>query len=145
MIPGPLPAARRIAAIDVLRGLALLGIVVVNSAYFGLPLTESLASKQGEGPMLDQIAGMLVSVFAEFKFISIFSILFGFGLAMQRARRLESTGRFAGFGCSPHGGTGPLRTGARLRILVRRHPVHLRPGRVRRDPVAPPCPPTWRG
>lgn len=98
MIPGPLPPARRIAAIDVLRGLALLGIVVVNSAYFGLPLTESLASKQGEGPMLDQIAGMLVSVFAEFKFISIFSILFGFGLAMQRARRLESTGRFAGFG-----------------------------------------------
>ncbi|MEE2973354.1 MAG: hypothetical protein VX672_09525, partial [Planctomycetota bacterium] len=65
MISGPLPPARRIAAIDVLRGLALLGIVVVNSAYFGLPLTESLASKQGEGPMLDQIAGMLVSVFAE--------------------------------------------------------------------------------
>ena len=58
MIPGPLPPARRIAAIGVLRGLALLGIVVVNSAYFGLPLAESLASKNSEGPMLDRIAGI---------------------------------------------------------------------------------------
>jgi len=40
MISGPLTRRDRIASIDVLRGLALLGIVIVNAAYFGLPLSE---------------------------------------------------------------------------------------------------------
>ena len=40
----------------------------------------------------------MITVLAEYKFISIFSLLFGFGLAMQRSRRLAATGTFAAFG-----------------------------------------------
>ena len=42
-IGGPLISDDRIGSIDVLRGLALLGIVIVNAAYFGLPLGATLA------------------------------------------------------------------------------------------------------
>ena len=98
MISGPLTRKDRIASIDVLRGLALFGIVIVNAAYFGLPLSEVLNGIDSTDPLADRITWVLVKVFAEFKFISIFSLLFGFGIAMQRSRRLASGQTFAGFG-----------------------------------------------
>ena len=98
MISGPLTRRDRIASIDVLRGLALLGIVIVNAAYFGLPLSEVMNGVDSSDPLADRITWVLVKVFAEFKFISIFSLLFGFGIAMQRSRRLASGLSFAGFG-----------------------------------------------
>ena len=98
MISGPLTRKDRIASIDVLRGLALFGIVIVNAAYFGLPLSEVMNGIDSTDPLADRITWVLVKVFAEFKFISIFSLLFGFGIAMQRSRRLASGQDFAGFG-----------------------------------------------
>lgn len=98
MISGPLTPSDRIASIDVLRGCALLGIVIVNAGYFGLPLGAELDGGIGAGSMSDRITAVLVVVFAEIKFISIFSILFGFGLAMQRSRRLAANTGFAAFG-----------------------------------------------
>ncbi|MAD78105.1 MAG: hypothetical protein CMJ51_04520 [Planctomycetaceae bacterium] len=98
MISGPLSPSDRITSIDVLRGLALLGIVIVNAAYFGLPLGGVLDGGIGAGSMSDRVTAILVVVFAEVKFISIFSILFGFGLAMQRSRRLAANTGFAAFG-----------------------------------------------
>ena len=98
MISGPLTRKDRIASIDVLRGLALFGIVIVNAAYFGLPLSEVMSGIDSSDPVGDRITWVLVKVFAEFKFISIFSLLFGFGIAMQRSRRLAAGRSFAGFG-----------------------------------------------
>ncbi|MBC03629.1 MAG: hypothetical protein CMJ34_10065 [Phycisphaerae bacterium] len=98
MISGPLTRKDRIASIDVLRGLALFGIVIVNAAYFGLPLAEVMNGPESTDPPADRITWVLVKTFAEFKFISIFSLLFGFGIAMQRSRRLASGRSFAGFG-----------------------------------------------
>ena len=80
MISGPLTRKDRIASIDVLRGLALFGILIVNAAYFGLPLSEVMSGIDSSDPVGDRITWVLVKVFAEFKFISIFSLLFGFGL-----------------------------------------------------------------
>lgn len=97
-IGGPLISDDRIGSIDVLRGLALLGIVIVNAAYFGLPLGATLAGASPSEPFWDRITSLLVSVFLEFKFISIFSLLFGFGLAMQRSRRIQAGRGFAVFG-----------------------------------------------
>ena len=98
MISGPLTASERITSIDVLRGVALLGIVIVNAAYFGLPLAAESGGAINSGVLVDRITAVVVVVLAEAKFISIFSILFGFGLAMQRSRRLATNTGFAAFG-----------------------------------------------
>ena len=43
MTAGPIETGDRIAALDVLRGVALLGIVMVNVFSFGLPLQEAFS------------------------------------------------------------------------------------------------------
>ena len=95
---GPIDGAGRIASIDALRGVALLGIVLVNAQFFGLPLDSYLDDGSDPLPTADRITVIATTVLADRKFISIFSLLFGFGLAMQRSRQLAATGRFAGFG-----------------------------------------------
>ena len=95
---GPLQRSGRIQAIDVLRGVALLGIVVVNAKFFGLPLAEQMDGGIHEGTLLDRIANLIVVTAAEFKFVSLFSLLFGFGLAMQRQRRHAIGEGFGWFG-----------------------------------------------
>jgi uncharacterized protein len=86
----------RIASIDVLRGLALFGIVVVNAWFFAFPMTTAM-DLNVEISSVDTAAIFVVMAFFTFKFISIFSVLFGFGIAMQRARLIARTGRSAGF------------------------------------------------
>ncbi|MAD20677.1 MAG: hypothetical protein CMJ52_11125 [Planctomycetaceae bacterium] len=96
-IPSPLPVAERISAIDVLRGFSLFGIVVVNAWFFGLPLATGSGQTDVRATGADAVAWFVVTGFFSFKFISIFSVLFGFGIAMQHARLLERTGRAGGF------------------------------------------------
>lgn len=84
----PLSLSDRIAVIDVLRGLAVGGILIGNlqwfSGYGWLP--ASLASLN---PATDQLTRFLVHAFVEGKFYSIFSFLFGFGFALQIASAEE--------------------------------------------------------
>ncbi len=78
------PRPDRIHSIDVLRGFALLGILLVNCAYFALP--QNIA---GEMPSLETgstselLAWAFVRAFFELKFVALFSFLFGIGFAMQ--------------------------------------------------------------
>ena len=92
-IPAPLSSSERISAIDVLRGFALFGIVVVNAWFFGLPLAQGSGQTGVQAEGADAVAWFVVTGFFSFKFISIFSVLFGFGIAMQRTRLLARTGR----------------------------------------------------
>ena len=86
----PVPRAERSAGIDIARGLALLGIIVVNARFFFLPFATAVEM----GPLpeglqrssLDWAVHDAVDVLASYKFISVFSLLFGFGLAQQAAR-----------------------------------------------------------
>ena len=88
--PVPVPRAERSAGIDIARGLALLGIIVVNARFFFLPFATAVEM----GPLpeglqrsaLDWAVHDAVDVLATYKFISVFSLLFGFGLAQQAAR-----------------------------------------------------------
>src|SRR5688500_879891 len=84
----PLRLADRIVLLDVLRGLAVCGILVGNMQWFSgygfLP--SSLAH---ETPVYNQITHFFVHLFVEGKFYSIFSFLFGFGFALQIARAEE--------------------------------------------------------
>lgn len=85
----PVSGADRIQAIDLLRGVAVLGILIVNiwsfarvSAVYPNP---SIAPGGGLGGT-DFWVWAAVNVFADTKFISIFSLLFGAGIAMMSER-----------------------------------------------------------
>ena len=91
----PVRAGERIAAIDVLRGFAVLGILAMNvqsysmisAAYLNPAANEKLA---GAGFSV----WVLTHVFFDTKFMSIFSTLFGAGMALM-AERAASRGASA--------------------------------------------------
>jgi uncharacterized protein len=89
--PEPTPGTARLPVVDALRGLALLGILLVNMTLFKTaPSVEHLAATAIEGPW-DAAFAVLVKVLAEGKFIGLFSLLFGFGVA-ARLTRLQRPG-----------------------------------------------------
>ncbi len=82
----PVAAHERIAAMDVLRGFALLGILLMNIEAMVGPL---LIAQTGVDPRLsgaDRIADVFVYLFVQGKFYPLFSLLFGMGFAVMLAR-----------------------------------------------------------
>ena len=90
---GASPGNDRVAAIDALRGFALLGILIVNirawSGWFSLEAAERYALSGGPGATW--WFEFLVSAVLEGKFYTIFSFLFGLGFTLQLSR-LERRG-----------------------------------------------------
>lgn len=86
----PIHAKERIVFMDVLRGFAILGIFLANlgsgfswyreSAHFTGPLLL---------PYLDHKLQFLYAMFLDGKFYSIFSLLFGWGIALQVKKGIE--------------------------------------------------------
>ena len=84
----PTSLQERIEILDVLRGLAVCGILIGNMQWFsGYGMMPPSVARQS--PFADQITHFLVHFFVEGKFYSIFSFLFGFGFALQIARAEE--------------------------------------------------------
>jgi len=86
---GPTPQSQRVDTLDVLRGFALMGILLVNIELFRGPvLFDLLAGRSAEVSRADEIAQFLVGWLASGKFISSFALMFGVGAAMmfERAR-----------------------------------------------------------
>ncbi|MDP1561383.1 MAG: hypothetical protein Q8M16_08300, partial [Pirellulaceae bacterium] len=80
----------RFAALDVARGIALLGIFFVNASLFGEPFAAVLdPSRPADESWLSQSVYGFTSVFCTGKFYPLFSLLFGAGLAIM----LESAKR----------------------------------------------------
>ena len=92
----------RIESIDALRGFALMGILVVNTLFFALPMGVGL-STPGSGPEgtpsgnEDWLAWWIVNLLFEYKFMTLFSILFGVGAAIQFERAHRAGRSFTGF------------------------------------------------
>lgn len=82
------PPEDRIAVIDVLRGFALLGVVVVNCVSYVNQQTPTAVLESSASPA-DATLTLLVDVLFEWKFMTLFSILFGcgFGILMDRLQR----------------------------------------------------------
>lgn len=90
----PVAAAERIELLDVLRGLALLGILAVNMPYHAGPfMADFLPAPLWPGP-LDRAAAFVVRWLAEGKFYLLFSLLFGAGMALQMGRIEARGGRW---------------------------------------------------
>ena len=89
---GPVAETARIVAIDVLRGFALLGILVMNVQLFAMPQAayfNPTAYGDLEGANLYVwLAGRML---ADQKFMTIFSMLFGAGIVLM-AGRAEARG-----------------------------------------------------
>lgn len=93
--PTPVAATERIASIDVLRGVALLGILVMNIpffalSYYGFMRPQVLGGFEG----IDYAAWLGSHLFFDMKMMSIFSMLFGAGL-MLMADRADQRGTSA--------------------------------------------------
>ncbi len=97
--PGPTAPSDRILSLDVLRGFALLGILVINIWLFALPTIGWLnPSMYGSFSGVDYAAWLFSHVFFEQKFVTLFTFLFGAGIVLfmnskerkhQPARRLH--------------------------------------------------------
>ncbi|KHL58247.1 DUF418 domain-containing protein [Xanthomonas cannabis] len=88
----PIAATERIVVLDVLRGFALLGILLMNIEAFVGPLDLALSGVEPHWHGADRIADALVYLFVQGKFYTLFSMLFGMGFAVM-AQRADQAGR----------------------------------------------------
>jgi uncharacterized protein len=97
--PQPVAPARRIATLDILRGIGLLGILVLNiyefaspAPMFDVPIGLPKAALTGWHSALDYVIFWCSWLFAEGKMRSLFSILFGASVVLL-TERLEGGDR----------------------------------------------------
>jgi len=83
---GPAMGAERVEAIDVLRGMALFGILAANLRGFAGPAAVYMDTKLFWTQPADRIVQALIEIFIQGKFITIFSTLFGLGFAVMFER-----------------------------------------------------------
>ncbi len=82
----PVSPAERIVSLDVLRGFALLGILISNMLYFSQPMEpDGFRNGLWFGP-LDRLADWISVFLVEGKFYPLFSFLFGLGFSIQLER-----------------------------------------------------------
>jgi uncharacterized protein len=94
---GPVSLSERILFIDVLRGMALFGILAANMRAFFAPLDAYGYIGVLFHSRADVLAQFLIDAFIQTKFISIFSFLFGMGFAIQMSRAEARGARFLRF------------------------------------------------
>lgn len=82
----PIDAPQRIVALDAIRGFALLGIFLMNVEWFTRPLQEMGFGIPPGATGIDYAAAWFVYVFVQGKFWVLFSLLFGMGFAVMKAR-----------------------------------------------------------
>ena len=85
----PVAAGRRIQTLDVLRGVAVLGILAVNAAAFALPMSAAMSPEQSPFPLIgaSAVAHWTVEVFFHQKFVTLFSMLFGVSIFLVGGER----------------------------------------------------------
>lgn len=69
----------RIQSIDVIRGMAIFGILMVNMPIMNKPMVTLLSDVKLWTELPDQVASGFIRLFFESKFYVLFSMLFGYG------------------------------------------------------------------
>ena len=89
----PVSSTDRIISLDILRGFAILGILIMNVQSFSLIEAAYLnPTAYGDLAGINKWIWILSHVFADNKFISIFSMLFGAGIILM-SFKIEEAGR----------------------------------------------------
>lgn len=87
--PGPVRERDRIHALDVLRGVAVLGILTMNIGSFSMPSAAYFnPTAWGDPTGLNGWVWRVTHVAADLKFMAIFSMLFGAGIVLMSERRV---------------------------------------------------------
>ncbi|MEK3952765.1 MULTISPECIES: DUF418 domain-containing protein [Psychrobacillus] len=92
----PTGVNERIISIDVMRGFALLGIFVVNMLFFHSPYIYINPYTWFQNPS-DFETFKMIDIFVQGSVYPLFSMLFGYGLAMQFLKSTANGGPFAKF------------------------------------------------
>ena len=93
----PVRATERIGSVDILRGLAVLGILVINIEFFALPNAIYFNPKIAGGfSGLNFLSWKFGYLFFLQKMMAIFSMLFGAGLILLGKRAVSSGKKFKG-------------------------------------------------
>src|SRR6478609_8782076 len=85
-----LPASERIPTLDIVRGFALLGILIMNMPGFGSSFFAEADGSHLWPGRVDRIAEAARDMLFSGKFNSMFSMLFGIGFTLQFARMQRS-------------------------------------------------------
>ncbi|HLE80238.1 MAG TPA: DUF418 domain-containing protein [Dehalococcoidia bacterium] len=94
--PAPVAESERIGSLDVLRGFAVLSILVMNIQSFSMPFSAYInPTVYGDLTGANRWVWVLSHVLADQKFMTIFSMLFGAGIALLTSR-VETRGSSAG-------------------------------------------------
>ena len=92
--PRPTGPSERIDAIDVLRGLALLGVVAINVVtIFRVSIFQQFLFPKPPASSIDSAIETILTLAVELKAFALFSLLFGAGLAIQFERLANSERR----------------------------------------------------
>lgn len=93
----PVTSGERIASLDVLRGFALLGVLVMNMQLFSM-IEASLMNPAAFGDFtgINRIVWITTYLFGDLKFMANFSMLFGAGILLMTQRAEARTGKSAG-------------------------------------------------
>jgi uncharacterized protein len=90
---GPTTQSERIVSLDVLRGFAVLGILVMNIQAFSM-IGAAYFNPTAYGDLTgsNYIVWLLSHLLTDMKFMALFSMLFGAGIVLM-AERMEASGR----------------------------------------------------
>ncbi len=99
--PRPIAPAQRIESVDVLRGVAIFGILLANMYYYAYPFYMRYAQylewieEDPTGHLIDRLAYNVSVTFFSDPLYTLFSLLFGFGMAMMMTRSDDPSKEFA--------------------------------------------------
>ena len=99
VIPQPMTptADDRIEVIDIIRGLALFGILAANFRGFAAPAIAYFNPALFWHSLPDKLAQAFIDTFIQGKFITIFAFLFGVGFAVQMGRAEARAAKFGAY------------------------------------------------
>lgn len=93
----PVSITERATSLDVLRGVAVLGILFMNIRLFAMPQAAYFnPTAYGDLSGLNQLSFWLTSLLADQKFMTLFSLMFGAGIALMTDRAEQRGSRSTG-------------------------------------------------
>jgi uncharacterized protein len=83
----PVQESERLAAIDIIRGVSLLGVLLINAeTLYRVSLFQHILQFHTHPGRLNHLTDIALAAFVEFKAFALFSTLFGIGVAIQADR-----------------------------------------------------------